>query len=882
MIKRNNYTFGRVLLLHMFCNLILNGIIFSQQRTFNTERIPKGCITIDGLFTEKEWGKLDWQGDFIQREPYDSAAPSQRTEFKILYDDDNLFVAIKAFDTEPEKIEKRLTRRDQFEGDLVAIGIDSYADKLTAFAFVVNAAGVKSDMLISNETYEDNTLDPVWYVKTAIVNDGWNAEMKIPFTQLRFAEKEEHIWGLQVVRWLFRKEEYSAWQHVPKQSPRWVSLFGELRGIKGIHPHKEVELIPYVMRKTERFEAEEGNPFATGKRNGYSLGLDGKVAVTNDLTLNFTMNPDFGQVEADPSEVNLTTFETFFPEKRPFFIEGINIFRYNITEGDGDLSFDNLFYSRRIGRPPHYQYDPEDEEYMDRPEFTRILGALKLSGKTRKGLSVGVLESLTRETYATIELHGEQRKVLVEPLTNYFNTRIQKDYNKGNTLVGGMITATNRKIYDSDLDSLHHSAYTGGVDFTHFWKDKTYFVWVNTVLSNLQGTEKSILKLQESPQHYYQRPDASHIEIDSSRTSLTGFGGTVEAGKTGNGHWKYVGWLSWRSPGLELNDMGYIRQADIIQQVAWAGYNIWEPFGIFRTFNMNFNQWSGWDFTITRIYIGGNVNANAQFKNYWSAGGGINRAGGGLNRSELRGGPSIRVPGNWNTWINIQSDNRKKLLTTAFMFGNWGDAGHTKVLEAGINIKYRPLNILSGSLEPSYSATKRNLQYVATTTFNGEDRYILAALDSKTVSANLRIDFSITPDLTIQYWGQPFLFAGNYSSFKRITNPKADRYEDRFHLFSADEIIFDAEADTYNCDENYDNQVDYSFDNPDFNFFDFRSNLVIRWEYIPGSTVYLVWSQGRSDSNELGFFDLEKNFNDLWDLVPHNVFLIKASFRISL
>jgi hypothetical protein len=855
---------------------------YSQVRNYQTKKNNSATITIDGQINETAWDIASWQGDFIQREPYDSAAPYQKTEFKLLYDDNNLYVAIKAYDNEPEKIEKRLTRRDQFDGDLVIIGIDSYSDKLTAFAFGVNASGVKSDMIITHETSEDNSWDPVWFVKTAIVNDGWIAEMRIPFTQLRFADKEEHVWGLQVVRWLFRKEEFSAWQHVPKESSRWVSLFGELHGIKGIHPKKEVEIIPYAMGKTERFEAEEGNPFATGKKDGYSLGVDGKVAVTNDMTLNFTLNPDFGQVDADPSEVNLTTFETFFPEKRPFFIEGSNIYKFYMTEGDGDLSADNLFYSRRIGRHPQYEFETQDNEYMDYPEFTRILGAFKLSGKTRKGLSVGVLESVTQETKAKLDTEGEKRNLLVEPMTNYFNTRIQKDFDKGNMILGGMVTATNRKIYNSNLDSLHHSAYTGGIDFSRYWNEKSYFLWINTVFSEMKGNSKSILKLQESSRRYFQKPDAGHLKIDSTATSLFGNGGTIEAGKISKGHWRYVGWISWRSPGLELNDMGYLRQADIIQQVAWVGYNVWEPLGIFRKYNLNFNQWSGFDFSGTRIYLGGNVNANAQFKNYWSIGGGLDRGASNLNRSELRGGPSLLFPGDWNMWLNLQTDERKKLLFTGFMFNNWGDLNHSRVISLSLAITYRPFNALSFSIEPGYDKMRRNLQYVETVTFNAHDRFLISTLNSKTLKANVRIDYSITPELSVQFWGQPFIFDGNYSDFKRVTNPRDEDYSNRFHSFTEGEINYSEPDDTYYFDENLDGSMDYSIENPNFNFFEFRSNFVVRWEYIPGSTVYFVWSQGRNDSNELGVFDIDRNFDELWSVVPHNIFLIKASFRISL
>ena len=857
-------------------------ILHAQQREYNTSKITGEPPLIDGIIDEKIWETVEWSGDFIQREPYDDEKPSQETSFKILYDDNNLYVAIRAWDTEPDKIEKRLTRRDGFEGDWVAIGIDSYYDKLTCFSFAVNAAGVKIDITITNDSYMDDTWNPVWYVKTSTDSLGWLAEMQIPFTQLRFAEKEEHVWGLQVMRWLFRKEEFSTWQHIPVESAGWVSMFGKLHGVKGIKPKHEVELIPYIMGDIERFEKEEGNPFATGKKYGYSAGVDGKIAVTNDLTLNFTVNPDFGQVEVDPSEVNLTAFETFFPEKRPFFIEGNNIYNFKLTEGDGPLSSDNLFYSRRIGRRPHYYPETEDNEYSDQPDYTTILGAFKLSGKTRNGWSIGVLESITNNEYITIDKEGDRRKEVVEPMTNFFNTRLQKDFKKGKTIVGGMFTATNRKKYNETVDSLHNSAYTGGLDFTNYWKDKAYYLSVKAVFSHLIGNSKAITELQESPQRYYQRPDAAHLKLDTTRTSLTGSGGTIAGGKIGKGRWRYVGWVTWRSPGLELNDMGYMRQADIIQQVAWVGYRIWEPFSIFRRFNINFNQWTGWDFSGTQLYLGGNINFNTQFKNYWSIESGINRETSNISRSELRGGPALRVPGDWNNWAFISTDERKKLVFEVFTFSNWGDINHSRFFSIGLEIRYRPFTALSLSFEPSYNKGRRDLQYVETLDFKGEDRYIISTLNSDILSADFRINLSLTPDLSIQYWGQPFIFAGDYSTFKRITDPMAENYNDRFHIFNGNEIFYNSNDEIYEIDENRDGIIDYSFDNPNFNFFEFRSNLVARWEYIPGSTIYLVWSQGRTGDNSIGEFNFRRDLDELYSIVPHNIFLIKVSYRISM
>jgi hypothetical protein len=683
------------------------------------------------------------------------------------------------------------------------------------------------------------------------------------------------------MRWLFRKEEFMTWQHIPQETSRWVSGYGELHGISGINPKREVELIPYLMGNTERYEQEDGNPFSTGRDYGYSAGLDGKIAVTNDLTMNLTINPDFGQVEADPSEVNLTAFETFFEEKRPFFIEGNNIYDYGLTMGDGDLSLDNLFYSRRIGRRPHHEPELEDNEYMDAPEFTRILGAFKLSGKTRNGLSVGVMESITNRAFATIDNEGEQRKVLIEPLTNYCNTRLQKDYKKGKTIIGGMFTATNRKI-EEPVDFLHHSAYTGGLDFTHYWKEKNYYIKALSVFSHLNGNTKSILNLQESPQRYFQRPDAAHISIDSSRTILSGMGGTVEGGKLGGGHWRYLGWITWRTPGLELNDMGYLRQADVIQQILWAQYRVWEPTGIFRSFNVNVNQWSDWDFNGTRINLGGNFNFNGQFKNFWSAGTGLARTSTAVNRTELRGGPTLLYPGDWNNWLDVSSDERKKVVAELSMFNNWGGQNSSRFVSTGLEIDYRPLNALSVSVEPEYTNSRREMQYAETLDYNGEDRYIISTLNSEVLSADFRINLNITPDFTIQYWGQPFIFSGNYSKYKRVTEPDAANYHDRYHLFGESEISYDEEKELYSFDENNDGNEDYTLENPDFNFFEFRSNLVARWEYIPGSTIYLVWSQARTGDDSTGEFNFRKDVDDLFSIEPHHIFLVKISYRISL
>ena len=547
----------------LFLFIVLLTLRFAYADSYERKIYVTGSINphppaIDGKLDDPIWDKVIWGGDFIQRSPNEGKEPSQATAFKILYDDSNIYVAVRAYDKEPEQIERRMSRRDDIEGDWIEIHLDSYFDHRTAFGFMVNAAGVKGDFVISNDgdNYDD-TWDPIWYVETDTDELGWTAEMRIPLSQLRFGKKVNQIWGLQVERSLFRKQETSQWQLIPQKASGWVHMFGELHGIKGIKGQRQVELTPYTVGKTQRFKQEEGNPFATGSLSHLYGGLDAKIGLTSDLTLDFTINPDFGQVEADPSVVNLTAFETYYTEKRPFFIEGKNILSFQIMGGDGDFSRDNLFYSRRIGRTPHYYPDTEEEEYLDMPKNTTILGAFKITGKTKSGLSIGLIDSIATKENVHISYLGQRRDEVVEPLTNYFGLRLQKDYDKGNTIFGGMITATNRSIKNEELNFLHDAAYTGGFDFIHQWKDKTYYFSLKTIFSHIKGSKEAILKTQESSVRYFQRPDTDHVSVNPDRTSLSGHGGTINFGKGGSAGFRFSTGVTWRSPGLELNDMGY-------------------------------------------------------------------------------------------------------------------------------------------------------------------------------------------------------------------------------------------------------------------------------------------------------------------------------------
>ena len=856
-----------------------------EKRQYTTRKITitEKSPSIDGLFNEQVWETVQWEDQFIQHEPYEGRDPSQKTAFKILYDDNNIFVAIKAFDNEPDSIQTRLSRRDNMDGDLAGIQLDSYFDKRTAFTFITNAGGVKLDFMVTNNgDSEDLSWDPIWFVKTKVVEDGWNAEMKIPLSQLRFDKDSSLVWGMQFVRFIFRKQELSLWQFVPNNAPGWVHLFGELHGISGINPKRQIEIAPYSVASYNTYKKEDGNPFKDGKDFNFKAGVDGKIGITNNMILDFTVNPDFGQVEADPSQVNLTAYETYFEEKRPFFIEGKSIFDFSMFGGDGDMSSENLFYSRRIGRRPHGYPDTGPDEYAKVPEFTTILGAAKITGKTKGGLSYGVLESVTAEEKAEIDYEGNRRTEIVEPLTNYTVGRVIKDFNKGKTVLGGMVTSVHRNVNDSTLNYLHSSAYSGGIDFTTYWKDKNYYFTLNNVFSHVNGSEEALLRTQQSSARYFQRPDASHVHVDSTRTSLTGFGGRMEIGKQGGDHFTYGSILMWKSPNLEINDIGFLMSTDEIISILYGGYRIWEPFSIFRSFRANLALWHAWDFGGINLVTGGNLNLNTQFKNYWRFSTGLNIDSQSMSSVMLRGGPMFKSPSGERTWLFVSTDDRKKLVFEANGFFRWENEKSENSQRFGVEINYRPTNTLGFSLEPGLYLKKQVLQYISTESFNSDPRYLFGYIDRKMASLDFRINLSLTPDLSIQYWGQPFVAAGDYSKFKRITDPLADRFNDRYHLFSSNEITYEKNSDLYLIDENQDSNTDYVFENPDFNVKEFLSNLVVRWEYVPGSVLYVVWSQSRNGSDPDGRFIINEDIRDMFKITPHNVFLIKLSYRFRI
>lgn len=853
--------------------LLATFVVFGQKRTYQTNRFKGEAPKIDGYITEEAWEAVDWAGDFTQWMPSNGASPSQATEFKIIYDDNYLYVAIKALDSVPEEIVKRMSRRDGFQGDFVEINIDSYHDYLTAYSFSATAAGVKGDEKITQDGENwDDTWDPIWYLKTSSNDKGWIAEFKIPLTQLRFSSDSAQVWGMEVKRRLYRKDERSVWQPIPNESSGYVSRFGELHGLTNLQPKRQIDVTPYVVGSYEHYKEEVGSPFYDGDDWKARAGVDAKVGLTNNLTMDLTINPDFGQVEADPSEVNLSAFESYFDEKRPFFIEGRNIYEYPVEEDDSD---NGLFYSRRIGRSP--QYYPEND-HVKIPDNTTILGAAKITGKTSKGLSIGILESVTNtETAEVMNEAGNIEKVNVEPMTNYFAGRLEQELNKGNTIIGGMFTSTNRFIKDDHLKDLPNNAQTGGLNFKHSWKDKKYSFSARFLGSRVSGDSAAMMNMQTSSRRYYQRPDSKKSRLDSTAKSLSGHAGNLNFGTNINSGWNYNAWMNWRSPGLDFNDMGYLRNTDNINQGFWVGYSSPQPRGIFRRASVNMALWNSWNFDGVHKNYGINANTRFSFTNYWSFSLGGNFSGQSNSPTHLRGGPIFILPHGVNIWTRLGTDNRKK-LSFSFRYSQYSGAhNHRSRNNFSIDLTYRPIDRLKISVEPWYGINKNKLQYVSTEEFKGEDQYFLAEINQKTLMIEFRVDFSFTPDLSLQYYGQPFVSNGTYDNYKWVTDSKASHYNDRF-----EPVARDGEG---GIDLDGNEEADIYLDDSDFKFVYFQSNLVLRWEYMPGSTVYLVWSQSRDDSDferEQLPFEFDEDMNHMFRVFPHDVFLVKLSYRIPI
>lgn len=816
---------------------------------------------IDGQLDDSCWLAGNWGGGFIQQQPLQAAAPTQKTEICILYDNDNLYVAVKCYDNEPEKIRPILSRRDEFSGDIAGIAIDSYADKRTAFEFNVSAAGQKLDLMHLGSYEWDFNWDAVWDGKSSVQDSMWVAEMRIPFSQLRFAKADEQVWGMHIWRWIDRLQEEDQWKLIPVDAPAMVYLFGELRGIEGINPKRRLEFLPYASTKF--------SPNTDLKEKwAHGFGMDGKIGLTSDFTLDYTVNPDFGQVEADPSVLTLSSYEVFYDEKRPFFLEGNNILDYSMGR-------DLLFYSRRIGHAPSYTPDYDDNEMLSMPENTSIISALKLTGKSKKGLSLGVVQSFTGKENATIYGLDEKRRETVEPFSSYFVGRVKQDFNEGNTVLGGMMTSVIRNIEDEQLDFLPTSSFAGGLDFRHNWKKRKYYLGMKSFYSQVNGSEEAINRLQLASQHYFQRPDAGHLDYDATRTSLSGHGGEIQGGKR-SGKFRATGSFSWRSPGVDLNDLGYMYQADFMEESVQLRYQVNKPKGILRDYWFRLTQLSAWSYGGEKNKQEIGSHAYLRFNNLWSLHYNLERDFGLYDTRELRGGPILYKESTWDGELFVQSNSAKDLFVA---FGSrfvWGD---DLISERNINtfhVSWQLSDNFSVSSKTVYSTNTDFHQYAGriSSTDGNPTRYIVGQIDQKTLESTLRVEYFLTPELSLQYYASPYASVGKYSRFRRVADGSNKDMASRYVSLTGE--LNDTKYTFVDGDQQY------TMTNPDFNFREFNSNLVARWEFRPGSTVYLVWNNSMSKTIRVYQPSVTESFGDIFGLNSQHVFMVKFSYWFSL
>jgi hypothetical protein len=844
-----------------------------KLRVYHTQRIaPSERPVIDGKLNDNCWKVGEWAGNYTQWIPNEGAKPSQPTQLKILYDDKNIYVAIRAFDSIPAKISRKVGRRDDFTGDMVGVCFDSYHDHRTGFEFDVSAAGQKMDMLITNPSNSDNSWNAVWYAKTSREDSAWTAEFRIPLSQLRYSKDSVQVWGLHSWRWIERQQQESDWEPQSSTGPGMLYLFGELDGIHDLPKSRRVEIMPYTLEKLNTFQKEPNNPFADkGRRWSANAGLDAKIGLASNFTIDLTVNPDFGQVESDPSVMNLSAFETFYEEKRPFFLEGKNIFSF-------DFDNSSIFYSRRIGHTPSFYPALGNNQFMHYPDNTTILGATKLSGKNAKGFSIGILESLTASEYADIDSLGNRKKIKVEPLTDYALIRVQQDYKQGNTVLGGIFTSTSRFLGSPQLNFLNRNAYTGGIDLFHQWHDKEYYLDAKLIGSSINGSREAIRNLQESSARYYERPDAHYLHFDSTANMLSGTGGNIKIGKGSKGLWRYSTEVTWRSPGFDLNDMGYMQIADIIKQRNSVYFFVNKPVYILRTYNVSLSETNNWDFGWRYLSSGTNLGAYLEFLNNWAINATSTYTPQSLDVRILRGGSAMLVPSAFYNNVYMRTNSAKKIfleLSSELSASGYNSARYYSV-QPGVT--YTPINTIKLSGSINYSHNRNDLQYITTTSNGSQQNYILGKIDQHTMSITFRVDYNVTPEISIQYYGSPFATTGKYSDFKKVVDPRASNYYNRFTEFKP---TLNGN-NTYEVSETNNAPASYNFANPNFDFSQFRSNLVFRWEYRPGSQFVLVWSQDKSAFIQPGEQTLGKAMSNLGDVFPNNIFLIKFNYWFSI
>ena len=834
---------GLILLLALPGVLSAQGVVGANSIAATRTDTPPA---IDGLGDDPVWQGAPAQDGFREWRPTEDGDPKQRTEFRVVYDPQYLYILIRNWDAAPDSIIDLLSRRDDMpSSDYVTVMLDSYHDRRTGYGFMVNPAGVKADYAISNDADEDSAWDAIWDVATTRDPRGWTAEFRIPFSQLRFAPAADLTFGFMISRMVQRHTAQVAWPLFRQSKGGYASQFGELTGLTGVARPERMELTPYVLTQNAPDRATGG----LERNQNIQIGGDLKYAVAPNITLNATVNPDFGQVEADPSVLNLGAFESFFSERRPFFVEGANVFDFRIN---CFIVFDcqtgeALFYSRRIGRSPSLGQYADDESATS----TRIIGAAKLTGRYSNGTSIGFLDAVTERV-------SNSADQTMEPATNYAVARVNRDYDSGTGSVGLMLTGVNRALDQWSEGYLHSGAYSGGLDARR--RRGRYEVSGSLMGSYVTGTPEAMAITQRRPTHYFQRPDDG-IAFDSTATSLSGNSLELRFAKVGGLYTRFETGYGRRSEGFETNDLGFLNRADQQTWTNWFSVRWNKPNKVFQRLNWNLNYWMFWTLGGLSEERSLNSNFHTQLNTRWWVHLGGTKGLGQVYcaRGCTRGGPALKVEPSFSPWGGIESDGRKKVTGGIWFNANRGDGGRSHYFSTSPWLGLKVSSRFTTQLSVDYSTNDDDSQWFGNPVDSvGTTHYTFADLQQKTLGLTWRLDYTFTPSASFQWYASPFISKGTYSRVREVVNARADDYDDRFATYGDTAVTNDPGG---------------------FNFMDFHSNAVFRWEYRPGSTLFLVWSQGKGRfAPTEGGQGFRQDLGDLFNTRAEDRFLVKVSY----
>jgi hypothetical protein len=842
-------------------------------------------IEIDGRFDEPDWENARVFSGFTQREPVEGGPAERDTEVRVLFGEDAIWVAARMWDDRPELIDRRMTRRDNHGSfDQFSVHLDPNLDGLTGYSFRVSAANVQGDTYFYGDDRMDGAWNAVWASAVTIDDLGWTVEMRIPLSQIRYeASEEPQTWGINFHRFRTSTNERSYWALVSRTRKGLVSQMGRLNDVRVSRPARRLELLPYVVSSF--------------------VGVDVSYGLGAAFTLDATVNPDFGQVEADPAVINLSAFEVFFPEQRPFFVEDARVFDYSLSGGRNQL-----FYSRRIGRSPQGSL-PGDPLFETAPDNATILGAAKLAGRTSGGLSLGALAAVTGNEYGRgLYDEGAEQEHLVEPRTGYGVFSLGQDFNEGTTQVRGLASFMKRDLpSDGSFDWLTSSALDAGLRFEHQWDDRNWALWGFFAGSHVQGSEEAMVRVQTSSTHLLQRPDATRFSVDPDATSLSGRDWRLQLDKRNGRHWTGAVWVAEVSDVFEINDIGFSTNAERLDGGFRIGYREIQPGRLFRNYDVTFSNYHNWSHEALddtwsvdswhNARTGGSysLRASAELLNWWDVRGSVRYSPQTMSRNQTRGGPMMVGPASVGGDLNVNTDRRKPFNVGTRYDWNRDALGRGRRDAVSVDFNLRPSDGLSVSLRPRWETSRSSDQYVTQTTtlpyeptFGG--RYLFSDLDRRTFSMETRMDWTFSPTLSLQLFMQPLLSSGDYAQYKQLARSQSFDFWD----FAAGEA--DARDDGVYCvggsicrvgttqhvDFDEDGRADYSFTDRDFNVRSLIGNAVIRWEYRPGSTVFFVWQRNQYASAATGTFDFSRDVDALFASPSENRFIVKMNYWLGL